>query len=54
MGETSARDDLLRLSTFRDDHFYPDDALIRHAAMTSLVRLALLASKPPAAAPPPG
>lgn len=35
------KDQLWRLVNFRDDHFYPSDALVRHAAMSSLLWIAI-------------
>ena len=37
---------LRTLLTFHDARYYPGDALLRHAAMESLLRLALIASRP--------
>jgi hypothetical protein len=48
--QASARADLLGLLTFEDARYYPNDALIRHAAMTSLLRIGLATSRPSAAA----
>lgn len=44
--------ELLELLRFRNRRYYPNDAVLRHAAMTSLVQLALArtAKAPPAAA----
>ena len=54
MGEPAGLDAPLRnLLTFHDARYYPSDALLRHAAMASLVRLALIASRPAPATPPP-
>jgi hypothetical protein len=44
---------LRNLLTFHDGRYYPSDALLRHAAMASLVRLALIASLPDPATPRP-
>jgi hypothetical protein len=44
--QNHARDDLRRLLSFNDAHYYPNDVLVRHAAMVSLVRMALVATKP--------
>ncbi len=41
--------DLQQLLLFRDRRYYPNDALIRHAAMKSLVQLALARTAKPAA-----
>ena len=35
------KDQLWRPVNFRDDHFYPSDALVRHAAMSSLLWIAI-------------
>ena len=42
---------LRNLLTFHDANYYPSDAALRHAAMTSVVRLALIASLPDPATP---
>jgi len=47
-GKASAREPLRRLLAFRDARYYPNDAVIRHVAMASLVRLALTATAKPA------
>jgi hypothetical protein len=47
-GKPSAREPLRRLLAFHDDRYYPNDAVIRHVAMASLVRLALTATAKPA------
>ena len=44
---------LRNLLTFHDARYYPGDAFLRHAAMASFVRLALIASLPAPATPPP-
>jgi hypothetical protein len=44
---------LRNLLTFHDANYYPSDAALRHAAMTSVVRLALIASLPDPATPRP-
>jgi hypothetical protein len=44
---------LRNLLTFHDARYYPSDAFLRHASMASLVRLALIASLPAPATPPP-
>jgi hypothetical protein len=46
-GRTDVKAPLLGLVAFQDARYYPHDALVRHAAMMSLVRLALLSSRPP-------
>ena len=54
MGEPAGLDVPLRnLLTFHDARYYPSDAFLRHAAMASLVRLALIASRPDPATPRP-
>jgi hypothetical protein len=52
-GQAGLDEPLHRLLGFRDARYYPNDALIRHAAMASLVRLALIASRPAPAKPRP-
>jgi hypothetical protein len=58
-GQVGAEATLRALLTYRDARFYPHDALVRYAAMMSLVRIALINARPaqvPAAAtdvPPP-
>jgi hypothetical protein len=48
----SARPALRWLLGYRDARYYPNDVLVRHAAMTALVRIALASAKPaPAPAP---
>jgi hypothetical protein len=49
-GQVGAEDTLRALLTYRDARFYPHDALVRYAAMMSLVRIALVNSKPQAPA----
>ena len=52
-GQVGAEATLRALLTYRDARFYPHDALVRYAAMMSLVRIALINSRPaqvPAAA----
>jgi hypothetical protein len=44
---------LRNLLTFQDARYYPNDAALRHAAMESVVRLALIASLPDPATPRP-
>lgn len=39
--DAGIKDQLWRLVNFRDDHFYPTDALVRHAAMGSLLWIAI-------------
>ena len=51
-GQSGLDEPLRRLLTFRDARYYPNDALIRHAAMSAIVRLALIASRPEPATPP--
>ncbi len=47
-GKASAREPLRRLLAFHDARYYPNDAVIRHVAMASLLRLALAATARPA------
>lgn len=54
IGPAGLDEPLHNLLTFHDARYYPNDALLRHAAMQSLVRLALIASRPSPAKPPPG
>jgi hypothetical protein len=44
VGATDAREDLRQALQYHDARYYPSDAMIRHAAMKSLVRLALTAT----------
>jgi hypothetical protein len=53
IGPAALDEPLRNLLTFQDARYYPNDALLRHAAMASLVRLALIASRPAPATPPP-
>ena len=56
VGQSGAETSLRRALAYRDDRYYPNDALVRHAAMRSLLRITLGAAKPvPVAAglPPP-
>jgi hypothetical protein len=46
VGQAGVETSLQRLLRYGDDRYYPNDALVRHAAMQSLVRLALAAAKP--------
>jgi hypothetical protein len=50
-GQAGIEEPLRRLLAFQDSRYYPNDALIRHAAMSSLIRLALIASRPAQATP---
>jgi hypothetical protein len=45
-----AQPDLRQLLRFRDNRYYPNDAVIRHAAMASLVQVALARTAKPTAA----
>jgi len=45
-GQVGVEDTLRALLTYRDARFYPHDALVRYSAMMSLVRLALIKSRP--------
>jgi hypothetical protein len=45
-GLTGATEHLMPLVTFLDANYYPNDALVRHTAMTALVRLALFKTRP--------
>jgi hypothetical protein len=49
--EPRTGDGLWQLVNFRDDRYYPQDALMRHQAMVSLLRIALAAHRPPPQAP---
>jgi hypothetical protein len=49
---TEAPDGLLALLFFHDARYYPNDAVLRHAAIQSLVRIALSRAAKPAAATP--
>ena len=51
VGDPAARAYLQVLLQYQDGKYYPSDALVRHAAMTSLLRLALAATKPAAVNP---
>jgi hypothetical protein len=56
-GQSQGRAELRALLAFRDARYYPNDAVVRHVAMASLIRLALARSNPapqpaPAAAAP--
>jgi hypothetical protein len=53
IGDPAARAYLLVLLQYQDGKYYPGDALVRHAAMTSLLRLALAATKPAVTPPAP-
>jgi hypothetical protein len=53
LGTRAIVDHLRPLLDFHDARYYPSDALIRHAAMASLVRQALAMTKAPSQAPPP-
>jgi hypothetical protein len=56
VGQSGPETSLRRALGYRDDRYYPNDALVRHAAMRSLVRITLGAAKPApvaAGAPPP-
>jgi len=53
IGPAGLDEPLRNLLTFHDARYYPNDALLRHAAMASLVRLALIASRPAPATPRP-
>jgi hypothetical protein len=56
VGQPGPEPSLRRALGYRDDRYYPNDALVRHAAMRSLVRITLGAAKPApvaAAAPAP-
>ena len=54
IGPPALDEPLRNLLTFHDARYYPNDALLRHAAMASLVRaLALIASRPVPATPRP-
>ncbi len=46
VGQAGLETSLRRLLAFRDGRYYPNDALVRHAAMQSLVRLTLSAARP--------
>jgi len=46
VGAAGVETSLRRLLRYRDDRYYPNDALVRHAAMRALVRIALGAAKP--------
>jgi hypothetical protein len=48
--QASAKPQLRKLLQYRDARYYPNDVLVRHAAMSALVRIAFVASRPPAAA----
>ena len=58
IGTPDARADLWQVAQYHDARYYPNDAVIRHAAVKSLVRMALTAHAKPApavsAAPPAG
>jgi hypothetical protein len=49
---SDAPDGLVALLYFHDARYYPNDAVLRHAAVESLVRIALTRTARPAAAPP--
>ena len=53
MGTGAVVEHLRPLLDFHDPRYYPSDALIRHAAMASLVRQALATKKAPSLAAPP-
>ncbi len=46
VGQPGPEPSLRRALGYRDDRYYPNDALVRHAAMRSLVRITLGAAKP--------
>lgn len=46
VGQPGPEASLRRALGYRDDRYYPNDALVRHAAMRSLVRITLSAVKP--------
>jgi hypothetical protein len=47
VGQPGAEPSLRRALGYSDGRYYPNDALVRHAAMQSLVRITLTATKPP-------
>jgi hypothetical protein len=47
VGDPHASAALWQLVNFRDDRFYPADALVRHEAMAALLRIALATHRPP-------
>jgi hypothetical protein len=46
VGQPGPEPSLRRALGYRDDRYYPNDALVRHAAMRSLLRITLGAGKP--------
>jgi hypothetical protein len=52
LGDPGLRGDLRGLLRFHDARYYPSDGLIRHAAMSALVRIALRSTRPAAPAAP--
>lgn len=51
--QVSAQGALFQLLRFRDDRYYPNDAVVRHVAMVALLRIALRTTATPPAAPAP-
>ncbi len=45
MGDPRSTDALWTLVNFKDDRDYPQDALLRHQAMSALLRIALAANQ---------